>query len=218
MASKACRRLTRLSAPAIYLWRWPSEVVVLADETARADFIAADLIAQAEHAPGSGILITWHAPLTDAVAGELEKQAAHLSRGDLARQSLEQFGALILSRDAGEACRLANEIAAEHLHIATANPESLLEKIPHAGAVFLGHFSPVAAGDYAAGPSHVLPTGGTARFAAGLTANDFLRGNSVIALNENGLSGLAGDIRRLAEVEGLTAHRASLDIRLSNDS
>jgi histidinol dehydrogenase len=192
----------------------PSEVVVVADETARPDFTAADLIAQAEHAPGSGILITWHAPLIDAVADELQKQTAHLSRGDLARQSLEQFGALILARSADEACALADEIAPEHLHIAAANAESLLEKIPHAGAAFLGHFSPVAAGDYAAGPSHVLPTGGTARFAAGLTANDFLRGGSVIALNEKGLSALAGDIRCIADKEGLTAHRASVDVRL----
>jgi histidinol dehydrogenase len=194
----------------------PSEVVVLADETARADFTAADLIAQAEHSPGSGVLITWHAPLIDAVADELQKQSAHLSRGDLARQSLEQFGALILARDADEACALANEIASEHLHIAAADAEKLLDKIPHAGAVFLGHHSPVAAGDYAAGPSHVLPTGGTARFAAGLTANDFLRGNSVIALDESGLRSIADDIRALADKEGLSAHRASVDIRLLN--
>lgn len=192
----------------------PSEVVVVADETARADFTAADLIAQAEHSPGSGILITWHAPLIDAVAEELQKQAAHLSRGDLARQSLEQFGALILARDADEACALANEIASEHLHIAAADAERLLDKIPHAGAVFVGHFSPVAAGDYAAGPSHVLPTGGTARFAEGLTANDFIRGNSVIALDESGLRAIADDIRALADKEGLSAHRASVDVRL----
>ncbi len=191
----------------------PSEVVVVADETARPDFVAADLIAQAEHSPGSGIVITWHAPLVEAVAMELEKQTSHLSRGDLARQSLEQFGALILARDASEACALADELAPEHLHIAAANAEQLLEKIPHAGAAFLGHYSPVAAGDYAAGPSHVLPTGGTARFAAGLTANDFLRGGSVIALNEKGLSALADDIRLLADKEGLTAHKASIDIR-----
>ncbi len=187
--------------------------MVVADETARADFTAADLIAQAEHAPGSGILITWHAPLADAVAAELERQTAHFARGDLARQSLEQFGALIVARDADEACALADEIAPEHLHIAAANSEALLDKIPHAGAAFLGHFSPVAAGDYAAGPSHVLPTGGTARFAAGLTANDFLRGNSVIALTEKGLAAMAGDIRLLADKEGLTAHKASIDVR-----
>jgi histidinol dehydrogenase len=191
----------------------PSEVVVLADETARPDFIAADLIAQAEHAPGSGILITWHEPLIEAVADELQRQMAHLSRGDLARQSLEQFGALILARDAAEACELADEIAPEHLHIAAATAEPLLDRIPHAGAAFLGHFSPVAAGDYAAGPSHVLPTGGTARFMSGLTANSFLRGNSVIALNEAGLAAMADDIRSLADKEGLTAHRASIDVR-----
>jgi histidinol dehydrogenase len=100
------------------------------------------------------------------------------------------------------------------LHIAAVNAEALLDKIPHAGAAFLGHYSPVAAGDYAAGPSHVLPTGGTARFAAGLTANDFLRGNSVIALNEQGLKALAPDIRCLADKEGLTAHKASVEMRV----
>jgi histidinol dehydrogenase len=193
----------------------PSEVVVVADETARADFIASDLIAQAEHAPGSGILITWSEDLLDKVAEEIEQQSAHLSRGGLARQSLEQFGALILARNSEDACDLADEIASEHLHIAAANPEALAEKIPHAGAVFLGRYSPVAAGDYAAGPSHVLPTGGTARFAAGLTANDFVRGNSIIALTEAGLKRLAPDIRCLADKEGLTAHRASVDIRIA---
>jgi histidinol dehydrogenase len=193
----------------------PSEVVVVADETARADFTAADLIAQAEHAPGTSILITWHAPLIDKTAEELQRQTARLSRGDVARQSLENFGALILARDANEACALADEIAPEHLHIAAASPDRLLEKIPHAGAAFLGHFSPVAAGDYAAGPSHVLPTGGTARFASGLTVNDFLRSGSVIALNEKGLAAIADDTRRLADKEGLTAHRASIDVRLS---
>jgi histidinol dehydrogenase len=161
-------------------------------------------------------LITWHPPLIAAVADELEQQMSHLSRGDLARQSLEQFGALILARDADEACALADEIAPEHLHIVAANAESLLEKIPHAGAAFLGNYSPVAAGDYAAGPSHVLPTGGTARFASGLTANDFLRAGSVIALNEKGLSSLSDDIGRLADVEGLTAHRASVDVRMKD--
>jgi histidinol dehydrogenase len=192
----------------------PSEVVIVADETARPDFIAADMLAQAEHAPGSSILITWSEALIQSVQAELTRQTERLSRGNLARQSLEQFGALILARGADEACALADEIAPEHLHIAAAECESLLEKIPHAGAAFLGHHSPVAAGDYAAGPSHVLPTGGTARFASGLTANDFLRGGSVIALSRDGLVGLAEDINRLADVEGLTAHRASVDLRL----
>jgi histidinol dehydrogenase len=192
----------------------PSEVVIVADETARPDFIAADMLAQSEHAPGSSVLITWSETLIQSVRAKLTRQTDKLSRGDLARQSLEQFGALILARDANEACALADEIAPEHLHIAATNAETLLEKIPHAGAAFLGHYSPVAAGDYAAGPSHVLPTGGTARFASGLTANDFLRGGSVIALTDAGLKSLAPDIHRLAEVEGLTAHQASVDVRL----
>jgi histidinol dehydrogenase len=193
----------------------PSEVVVIADERARADYVAADLIAQAEHAPGSGILITWSARLLDAVADELSRQMAVLDRGDLARQSLEAFGALILVGDSDAACALANEIASEHLHIATQNAEELLTQIPHAGAVFLGDYSPVALGDYAAGPSHVLPTGGTARWASGLSAADFVRANSVIAFTKEGLSAVADDIRTLAETEGLTAHRASVDVRLN---
>ena len=196
----------------------PSEVVVIADDTARADFVAADLIAQAEHAPGSGILITWSQRLLDAVASELTAQMKKLERGDLARQSLEDFGALILVRDADEACALADEICSEHLHIATDNAEELLVKIPHAGAVFLGHYSPVALGDYAAGPSHVLPTGGTARWASGLSAADFVRSNSVIAFTKDGLQSVADDIRLLAETEGLTAHRASVDLRLNQSA
>jgi histidinol dehydrogenase len=130
---------------------------------------------------------------------------------------LEQFGALVQVRSADEAADLANQIAPEHLHIATAEPERLLDKIPNAGAAFLGHFSPVALGDYAAGPSHVLPTGGTARFASGLSANDFLRSGSVIAFTESGLEMVADDIRVLAEKEGLSAHWASVRLRLKSD-
>jgi histidinol dehydrogenase len=192
----------------------PSEVVVLADETARADFTAADLIAQAEHSPGASILISWSDRLLDETASELAQQLSHLERGDLARQSLEEFGALILVKSSDEAAALADEIAPEHLHIATADADRLAEKIPHAGAIFLGHYSPVALGDYAAGPSHVLPTGGTARFASGLSALDFIRGNSVIAYTQAGLAAVADDIRLLANKEGLTAHRASVDMRV----
>jgi histidinol dehydrogenase len=195
----------------------PSEVVVIADDTARADFTAADLIAQAEHAPGASILISWSDRLLDETAGELARQLAHLVRGDLARQSLEQFGALIRVGSADEAAALADEIAPEHLHIATADPERLANRIRHAGAIFLGHYSPVALGDYAAGPSHVLPTGGTARFASGLSALDFIRGNSVIAYTQAGLAAVADDIRLLAEKEGLTAHRASVEMRVKRD-
>ncbi len=189
----------------------PSEVVVIADESARPDFLAADLIAQAEHSPGASVLITWSERLCETTATELSRQLRTLVRGDLARQSLEEFGALVLVHDADEAARVADEIAPEHLHIATADPETLLAKIPHAGAAFLGHYSPVALGDYVAGPSHVLPTGGTARFASGLCANDFLRRTSVIQFTREGLEAAADDVRLLAEIEGLTAHRASVD-------
>ncbi|MDZ4781974.1 MAG: histidinol dehydrogenase [Planctomycetia bacterium] len=191
----------------------PSEVVVLADESTRPDFTAADMLAQAEHAPGSSILITWSAQVLEATAMELLRQTQQLSRGDLALQSLNDFGALILVKSSDEACQLADEIAPEHLHIATDNAEALLEKIPHAGAAFLGNHTPVALGDYVAGPSHVLPTGGTARFASGLCANDFLRRTSVIHYTAAGLAAAADDVRMLADTEGLTAHRASVDIR-----
>ncbi len=193
----------------------PSEVVVLADDSASPAFVASDLIAQAEHDPGSSILITWHAPLIEDVLAALERQLADLARASQARASLENFGALVLARSPDEALALVNRLGPEHLHIATRNPETLLERVENAGAVFLGHYAPVALGDYAAGPSHVLPTAGTARFASGLSANDFMRRSSVLSFTRAGLEALAGDVRRLAEKEGLTGHAASVDIRLS---
>jgi histidinol dehydrogenase len=191
----------------------PSEVVVLADETTRPEFAAADLIAQAEHAPGSSVLITWSEATLRAVAAELDKQSAAVKRADLARQSLEAFGALIVVNDRAEAAELANTLATEHLHIACAEPEEMLSKIRNAGAVFIGPFSPVALGDYVAGPSHVLPTGATARFASGLSSNDFLRSNSVIQFTQEGLNAVADDAICMAEREGLTAHGASVVVR-----
>lgn len=195
----------------------PSEVIVLADASAKPEYVAADLISQAEHSPGSGVLITWHAGLIDAVRNELETQMAKLPRGDLALASLNDYGALILVRDEHQAVELTDLLAPEHLHISTANPEELLDRIQNAGAIFLGHYTPVAVGDYFAGPSHVLPTGGTARFANGLCANDFLKRSSVIWFNHHALEDSAEDIRRLAETEGLTAHSASVDIRLEDE-
>ena len=192
----------------------PSEVIVLAGPTARADFTAADLIAQAEHAPGSSILITWHEPLVGAVAAELARQLSTLQRGPLARQSLEEFGALIAVRDEDEAVQLANELATEHLHLACSDAERLAPRIRSAGAVFLGPYSPVPAGDYAAGPSHVLPTGSTARFASGLSANDFLRSGSMIHFTRAGLAEIAEDVLLMAQKEGLTGHAASITMRL----
>jgi histidinol dehydrogenase len=192
----------------------PSEVVVLADDSANPEYVAADLIAQAEHAPGASILIAWHAPLLDDVAEALERQLAELPRGELAGESLERFGALVRARDADEAVSITNRIAPEHLHIMAREPELLAERCLCAGAIFLGDHTPVALGDYAAGPSHVLPTGGTARFASGLSANDFQRRSSVLCFTRDGLAQMADDVRRLAHKEGLTGHAASVDVRL----
>jgi histidinol dehydrogenase len=191
----------------------PSEVVLIADESARPDFVAADLISQAEHSPGSSILVTWVPELIERVADALEDQLSQLSRGDLARESLQRYGALVRVADEAGAIELTNLLAPEHLHISTADPERLAEKLTSAGAIFMGHHTPVAAGDYAAGPSHVLPTGGTARWASGLTANHFLRSTSMIRLTETGLRQIADDITALADVEGLTAHKASVTVR-----
>lgn len=195
----------------------PSEVVVIADETTRPDFTAADLLAQAEHSPGAAVLVTWSERTLEAVHAELARQAALLSRSELTIQSLRDFGCLILVRDAAEACRVTDLIAPEHLHIATNNAAELLAQIKNAGASFLGNYSPVALGDYAAGPSHVLPTSGTARWASGLSANSFLRSGSVIEYDAAALKAIAPHVQRLADKEGLTAHRASADIRLTSD-
>jgi histidinol dehydrogenase len=195
----------------------PSEVVVIADDTIPAAFIAADLIAQAEHAPGSGILLSWSAELIDGVAAELTKQLAVLERGELARQSLNEFGALVLVEDRAEAVELANKLATEHLHIACEDANDLASEIRHAGAIFIGPYTPVALGDYAAGPSHVLPTGATARFASGLSSNSFLRSNSVIQFDQAGMEAIAADVLRMAEKEGLTGHAKSVLVRLPKE-
>ena len=192
----------------------PSEIVIVADDAGNPECIAADMLAQAEHSPGSAILLTASRPLADAVAAALERRVADLERGDLTRDSLARFGGIVVTTSDAESAALADELAAEHLSIDTRDPEATLASIRHAGAAFLGPWSPVAAGDYAAGPSHVLPTGGTARFAAGLSANEFLRGGSVIHLAPDDLAAIADDIRVLADTEGLTAHRRSVEARL----
>jgi histidinol dehydrogenase len=191
----------------------PSEVIVIADRSARADYVAADLLAQAEHSPGSAILISWDAPLIDAVHDELTRQVALLDRNQLTVESLEAFGALILVRDRAQACELTDQFAPEHLHIETDDPGELVGHIRNSGAAFLGPYTPVAVGDYAAGPSHVLPTGGTCTWAAGLSSNSFLRSGSVIRFDAAALNQIASDVVRLAEQEGLTAHARSVTIR-----
>src|SRR5262249_46518585 len=140
-----------------------------------------------------------------------------LERGDLAKDSLENFGALVQALDLADAAAWANDIAPEHLHIATRFPEAVADRIDNAGAIFLGHYTPVALGAYAAGPSQVLPTRGTTRFASGLCATDFLRRSSVLCFGPDGLAALAEDVRMLAEKEGLTAHAASVSVRLHSE-
>jgi histidinol dehydrogenase len=192
----------------------PSEIVVLADDSAPPDFVAADLIAQAEHDPGSSVLITWHDSVIEGVSRALETMLPPMERAAQARASLESYGALVLLRDEVEAVALVNQLGPEHLHIITRQAERLVERVDNAAAIFLGPYSPVALGDYAAGPSHVLPTGGTTRFASGLSANDFLRRSSVLSYTRTGMENLAPAVRVLAHKEGLTGHAASVDVRL----
>jgi histidinol dehydrogenase len=194
----------------------PSEIIVAADDSAHPDYIALDLIAQAEHSPGVSILVTWYEPLVKEVQEALQKRLAKLARGELARDSLERFGALVLAPSKQAAIDCVNALSPEHLHVQTRDPESFSDQIHHAGAIFLGPFTPVAVGDYAAGPSHVLPTGGTARFSSGLNANDFRKRTSIMRFTRNGLKEIAPDVIFLAKIEGLTGHAASVEVR-AND-
>ena len=194
----------------------PSEVVVVADDSAHPKYVALDLIAQAEHSPGVSILVTWNETLLDEVQTKLEERLGKLSRGDLARDSLERHGAFVLVKDKHAAIDAVNDLAPEHLHIQTRNVDEIADEIDTAGAIFLGSFTPVAVGDYAAGPSHVLPTGGTGRFASGLNANDFRRRTSVLRYTRKGLKDIAPDVVLLANKEGLTAHAKSVEERAAD--
>ena len=191
----------------------PSEVVVIADNTTNPDFAASDMLAQAEHSPGASILISWDNEILNRIDRALSNQLAKLERCELTLASLNDFGAMILCRDEDQACQVTNMIAPEHLQIAIDEPRRLLAKIRNSGATFLGHFSPVALGDYAAGPSHVLPTGGTARWASGLSSNHFLRSSSVIEFDQQALRDIAPHVAALADKEGLTAHKQSVLMR-----
>jgi len=196
----------------------PSEVLIVADETALPSFAAADLIAQAEHDEDALCLIiaTSEAFLT-AVEKELFLQLDATTRQAIARKSIERNCVMILAHPLDKALELANRIAPEHLELMTENPEMLLKKITHAGAVFLGQYSPVAVGDYLAGPSHVLPTGGTARFFSPLGVEDFVKRISVISFTRDGLSELGKTVTRLAHLEGLDAHAKAIEMRILPD-
>ena len=197
----------------IDLFAGPSEVVVIADDSANPAWVATDLLAQAEHDPGCAILITPDEPLVAAVEAELEKQLPTLSTEAGARRSLETLGAILVVNDLGEAAALADEIAPEHLHIQTRDAAELADRIDSAGAIFVGPYSPESSGDYVAGPSHVLPTGGSARFFSGLCCNDFLRRTSMVTYTQQGIRAAAPAIARLANAEGLAAHARSATTR-----
>ncbi|MEO0549487.1 MAG: histidinol dehydrogenase [Pseudomonadota bacterium] len=192
----------------------PSEILVVADETANPDWIAADLLSQSEHdASSQSILITPIDAVANAVAAAVEAQLSALSTGERAGRAWQDHGAIILVSDLDQAADVANLIAAEHLELAISDPEALLPKIKHAGAVFLGHHTPEALGDYVTGSNHVLPTSRAARFSSGLGLNDFLKRMSVQKASPAGFSALAPAALTLAKAEGLPAHARSVSIR-----
>ena len=193
----------------------PSEILVINDGSGTAAHIAADLLSQAEHDElASAVLVTSCKQMAFEVQGEVERQLQQLSRETIARQSIDDYGAIILARDLDEAIAFSNRIAPEHLELAVDNPFVLLPQIRHAGAIFMGHHTPEAAGDYLAGPNHTLPTGGTARFFSPLSLDDFVKKSSIISFSEKGLQRLGPEIVQIAELEGLEAHGKSVSIRL----
>lgn len=192
----------------------PSEIVIVADQTARADFIAADLLAQAEHGEdASAVLITTQPILAERVSEELKRQIESLPRREIAELSLENYGAIIVVANLEEACEIVNEIAPEHLEIVTSDDDAVAAKIKHAGAIFFGSYSPEAAGDYLAGPNHVLPTGRTARFSSALGVYDFVKRTSLLRYSPGAFQSVAESISTLAECEGLAGHARSATIR-----
>jgi histidinol dehydrogenase len=193
----------------------PSEILVINDGSGTPAHIAADLLSQAEHDElASSILITTDRGFGERVAAEVERQLGELKRENIARKSWETYGAIIVAGTLDEAIAFSNRIAPEHLELAVADPFAILPKIINAGAIFLGHFTPEAAGDYLAGPNHTLPTGGTARFFSPLSVDDFIKKSSIVWFSEQGLNRLGRDIVRIAELEGLEAHGRSVNCRI----
>ena len=192
----------------------PSEILVLADETADPRYVAADLLSQAEHDElASAILITTSEELAGAVSDQAECFMEQLSRRDIIRKSLENYGYILLAENMEDAIQAANEIASEHLEILTRDPFEIMPKIRNAGAIFLGEYSSEPLGDYFAGPNHILPTNGTARFFSPLNVDDFLKKTSVISYSREALEKAHKDIETFAESEGLTAHAGSIRVR-----
>ncbi len=195
----------------------PSEVLVIADETADPKFVAADLLSQAEHDKlASAVLLTDSAELAQAVDGELVRQTGYLARSEIMEASLRDFGCAIVCGNLEQCVELANGIAPEHLEIVTQAPRELLPKIKNAGAVFLGAYTPEPLGDYLAGPDHVLPTSGTARFFSPLGVDSFLKTMSVLEFSREALEPISGEIIALAQAEKLTAHANSIQVRVDS--
>jgi len=193
----------------------PSEIGILADESGREDYIAIDLLSQAEHDEmASSILITTDSELANRVSDKVEELLKTLSREEIARKSIEERGAIIVTSTMEEAIDLMNDIAPEHLEVITKDPMSLLDSIKHAGAIFLGENTPEPIGDYVAGPNHTLPTGGTAKFYSPLSVDNFLKKSSIISMSKQGMSDIGEACALIAHTEGLTAHEESVRIRL----
>jgi histidinol dehydrogenase len=192
----------------------PSEILIIADDSANPVCVAADLLSQAEHDElASSILITSSKSLAGAVGRELKRQLENLKRKEIAKKSIQNYGAVIITRNIKDATVIANEIAPEHLEIMTKNPKNVLPLIKNAGAIFLGKWTPEALGDYSAGPNHTLPTGGTARFSSPLGVYDFIKRSSLLRFTENGFRRLAETVKTIAEAEGLEAHGNTIRVR-----
>ncbi|HBE77345.1 MAG TPA: histidinol dehydrogenase [Firmicutes bacterium] len=196
----------------------PSEILIIADDSANPSYIAADLLSQAEHGPvneAGAFLLTPSGKLAEAVAAEVEKQLTHLGRRQIAGASIEAHGGIVITADLDQALDLANYCAPEHMELVINEPWSYLSRINNAGAVFLGPYSTEPIGDYVAGTNHVLPTNGTARFASGLNVDHFMKKTSIISYNQAGLTKYGPAAITIAEVEGLDAHAKAIKIRLS---
>ena len=193
----------------------PSEILVIADGTANAVHLAADLLSQAEHDEEAWtILVTPSSELVQQVRKEINRQLRRLPRRAIAQASLKAHGLTIIARDLKESVAISNRIAPEHLQLAVRDPDSILSEVKHAGSIFLGHQTPQALGDYLAGPNHVLPTGGTARFFSPLSVDDFVKKSSVIAYTREALTRVAGPLTKIARAEGLEAHARAVEIRM----
>jgi histidinol dehydrogenase len=194
----------------------PSEILIIADHTANPAFVASDLLSQAEHDElASSILVTPSRELAAMMDAEVERQLANLARKKIARKALERFGAIVLVGNLQEAASVSNSIAPEHLELAVEKPFELLALIKNAGAIFLGHYTPESVGDYIAGPNHVLPTGGTARFFSPLSTDSFMKKSSLIFYTREGLEKVGKAVMQIADVEGLEAHGNTIRVRMT---